>query len=86
MKPVNNWHAYMAVTNPVAKLRFLNVIRPISMENPEPCKEQVSAVGGGRSTGRGALWQHLLTCFFSGCQIAAGRLSGESFIQMLTSG
>jgi len=45
MKPVNNWHAYMAVTNPVAQLRFLNVIRPTSQKNPEPCKEQVSANG-----------------------------------------
>ncbi|HPR83923.1 MAG TPA: hypothetical protein PLD51_08705, partial [Pontiellaceae bacterium] len=43
--PENHWHAYMAVTNPVAQLRFLNVIRPTSAKNPEPCKEQVSANG-----------------------------------------
>jgi hypothetical protein len=43
--PKNQWHAYMAVTNPVAKLRFLNVIRPTSMKKPEPCKEQVAANG-----------------------------------------
>jgi hypothetical protein len=43
--PKNQWHAYMAVAKPVARLRFLNVIRPTSMKNPEPCKEQVAANG-----------------------------------------
>ena len=43
--PENHWHAYMAVTHPVAKLRFLNVIRPVSVQDPAPCREQVAANG-----------------------------------------